>query len=298
MKVVSMKRVSVVIVGSFIMLASCSKNNEINSTEVENVSSESLSEACVAEASEMSTVILSSVNDSKLGSTPASIPDVSLIDSLLTGASIAIAGTGGMNNPQGTITIDFTKTGKKDPRGVTRKGIIKISYSGRRWAEKSSHSISFSGYSRNNVKIDDNTNYTITNLTANSDSTATRRNFQHVLKNCTLTFPDQKTFSREAKFIARINFVSKTTKLYAIDTCATGITRYGEKFVVFIIDSLVYKPQCIGAKIYLPNEGIKSLTVESSKYAVIYGSTLTCSQSVMVNMRDRSAAITVNSDGN
>jgi hypothetical protein len=296
---VDMKRLSIVIVISILIFTSCSKNSEtLNSTEVEIISSESLSEACVAEASEMSTVIISSLTDSKLGSSLAteSIPNFSLTDSLLIGAAFSVSGTGGMNNPQGTITIDF-KTGITDRHGILRKGILKINYSGRRWAIGSSHSISFLGYSRNNVAIDDSTSYTITNMT---DSLATRRNFHHLLKKCTLTFPDQKTFSREAEFIARINFVSKTTTLYPIDAInsAEGITRYGEKFIMNISDSLIYKPQCIGAKIYLPNEGTKLITVGSSNYTVVYGSTQTCSQTVKVNVGDRSATITVNSDGN
>jgi hypothetical protein len=297
-----MKRVLVIMVGSILILTSCSKNNEtLNSTEVEIISSESLSEACVAEASEMSTVILSSLTDSQLGSTSVSIPNVvSTIDSLLVGTTITGVGTGGMNNPQGTITIDFTETGRTDLRGVMRKGIIKIKYSGRRWALGSTRSISFLGYSRNSVTLNDDTNYTITNLNANSDSSSIRRNFQHLLENCILTFPDHKTFSRAAKFIARINFLAKTTTLYAIDTCASGRTRYGEKFFTSIIDSLVYKPQCIGAKMYLPNDGHKKITLGSSVYTITYSSTsTTCSQAVLVEAGDnRSATITVNSDGN
>jgi len=301
-----LKFFSVVVMVSVLIVASCSKNNEIlNSTEVEIISSESLSEACVAEASEMSFVILSSLTDSQLGgSTTTPIPSViSSIDSLLAGASISVAGIGGMNNPQGTITISFKTTTTdyvKDYHGVTRKGIIKINYSGRRWAAGSTRSISFSGYSRNNVMIGDNTNYTITNLAADSDSLATRRNFQHVLKNCTLTFPDQKTFLRNAGFNARINFVARTTTLYATNPDSTAVvtTQYGQKFVMNITDSLVYKPQCIGAKMYLPNEGTKSITSGTSTYIVDYRSTLTCSRYVNVTAGGKSAIVTVNSDGN
>jgi hypothetical protein len=300
MKVENMivKTLPVTIVACILMLASCSKNNEVlNSTDVENVSSELLSEACVAETSEMSVVIFSNVTDSQLGSTPTSILDVSSIDSLLVGATIAISGTGGMNNPQGTITIDYKK-GTKDYHGVIRKGLVKIMYSGRRGAIGSTRTISFSGYSRNNVILGDSTNYTITNLTV--DSTATTRDFHHKLTGCKLTFPDQKTLLRNAEFISTINFVSKATTIKPITgiNCANGTTRYVADFVMNISDSLFYKPQCIGSKIYLPNSGTKSITVGSSTYTVVYGSKLTCGQTVTVKTGDKVTTIAVNSDGN
>jgi hypothetical protein len=284
------------IIVSIIMLASCSKNNDaLNSTDVENVSSELLSEVCVAEVSEMSLVIFSNVNDSELGSTQASIPDLSSIDSLLTGASITIAGTGGADNPQGIITIDF-KTGTPDYHKVIRKGLVNIEYVGRRWATGSSRLISFSGYSRNNVKVDDSTHYLITNLT---NSSPTARDFHHVLTGCQLTFPDQTTFKRHAEFIATIDTVSKTTTLLAGDTTNNGgTTRYGANFVMNIVSPIIYKSQCIGSKIYLPNEGTKSITVGSSKYTVVYGSTKTCGKTVKVIAGEKSSTITVNSDGN
>ncbi|HEV8513601.1 MAG TPA: hypothetical protein VGQ59_10000 [Cyclobacteriaceae bacterium] len=297
MKVVDMKRLPVVIVVSVIMLASCSKNDEkLNSTEVEIVSSELLSEACVAETSEMGFVILNTLSDSQLGTALAteSIPNFSLIDSLLMGATFAVSGTGGLDNPQGAITIDFKSTGTTDRNGVIRKGIVTINYSGRRWAVGSSRTISFSGYSRNNVKLADTTTYTITV----KDSSKTALDFHHVLKSCVLTFPDQRSFFREADFNSRVNFKLKTTTLYANDTCAVGRTRYGESFFSFITDSIVYRPQCIGAKMYLPNKGNKNITVGSSTYAVTYGSTLTCGRTVGVIAGDKAATITVNSDGN
>jgi len=300
MKVENMivKSVSVTMVLSILILASCSKNNEVlNSTDVENVNSELLSEAFVAETSEMSFILLSNINDSKLGSPSSSIPDLSSIDSPLIGAAIAISGTGGMNNPQGTITIDF-KTGTTDHHGVLRKGIVKITYLGRRWAAGSTHAISFSGYSRNKVMISDSTTYTITNLTA--DSTDVTRDFHHVLKRCQLTFPDQKTFKRNAEFIASIDFVSKTTSLKAIDATnsAEGTTRFGANFVTNITDSLFYKSQCIGSKIFLPSEGAKTITIGPSTYTIAYGGAKTCGQTVTVKVGDKSATIAVNSDGN
>lgn len=294
-----MKRLPLVIVVSVVMLVSCSKNDEtLNSTEVEIVSSESLSEACVAETSEMGFVILNTLSDSQLGTTLATeaIPNFSLTDTLLMGATIAVSGTGGLSNPQGAITIDFKSTGTTDRNGVIRKGVITINYSGRRWAVGSSYSISFSGYSRNNVNLADTTNYTITV----TDSTDNARNFHHALKGCVLTFPDQRTFFREADFISSINFKSKTTTLLtSVETSdANGTTRDGTDFGTKIMAALVYKSECIGAKMYLPNEGTKNITVGSSTYTVTYGSTLTCGRTVNVTAGDKSATITVNSDGN
>jgi len=53
------------------------------------------------------------------------------------------------------------------------------------------------------------------------------------------------------------------------------------------------------SKMYLLNEGEKSTTPAGlSSYIVPHGSTLTCDQTVKAKGGNKSAAITVNSDGN
>lgn len=283
----------------FLLLTSCLKKDEIiNSSDVEIINSELLSEACVAEASQMSTVIFSGLSDPQLGSTlaAAAIPNFAAVDSLLTGAEVSVTGTGGKNNPQGTITIDF-KSGTADAHGIIRKGKITITYSGRRWALGSTRTFSFSGYSRNNVIIGDTTKYKITSSTA--DSTATKRAFDHVLTSHALIFPDHTTFFiSEAHFKDSTDFIAKTTTLLKSDLTSDveGTTRSGAQFTIKIKSPLVYKPQCMASKMYLPNDGEKVITVGSSDYTIGYGST--CSRTVTVTVGDKPRMITVNSDGN
>lgn len=282
----------------FLLLTSCLKKDEIiNSSDVEIINSELLSEACVAEASQMSTVIFSGLSDPQLGSTlaAAAIPNFAAVDSLLTGAEVSVTGTGGKSNPQGIIAIDF-KTGIADAHGIIRKGKITITYSGRRWALGSTRTFSFSGYSRNKIVVGDSANYVVTNSTA--DSIAPVRDLH--LTSSTFTFPDHTTFFiKDAHFTTSVDYIAKTTTLLKSDVTTSdveGTTRSGAQFTIKIKSPLVYKPQCMASKMYLPNDGEKVITVGSSDYTIGYGST--CSRTVTVTVGDKPRMITVNSDGN
>jgi hypothetical protein len=294
-----MKGLLVTMATGILIVASCSKNNDVvNSTDVQNINSESVSDAFTYETSDMCNTVLSNVTDTQLGSAPVSGAIQNLgSDPRLTGAVISVAGTGGKDSPQGTITIDY-KSGAIDGNGVRRKGLITIAYNGRRWAEGSSRTISYSGYSRSNVVFYDSMTYRITNLSP--DSTATPLNFHHTLVGGKLTFPDQTSIVRNADFNAAINFVAKTTTLSGNGAAhsATGTMRAGADFVMDITTPLLYETQCIASKVFLPVGGKKSITAGSSTYTVDYGDGLTCDKTITATVGGKSATISVNSDGN
>ncbi len=294
-----MKRLSVAIVTSILVLTSCSKNNEaLTSADVQNVNSESVLDSYTSEISDMFISVISNVNDTQLGSarTTGSIPDLGSIDSRLTSAIITVSGVGGKDDPQGTITIDFGK-GTTDPAGAIRKGVITINYSGRRWAVGASRIISFKSYSRNNVVFDDHMTYSITNLSL--DSTATTLNFHHALTEGKLTFPDYTSISTDAEFDAAINLVAKTTTISAsgLTPSATGTMRGGADFVMYITTPMIYKVLCLASKVWIPVGGEKSITAGSVTYKINYGDGITCDNTITVMAGGKSTIITVKSDG-
>lgn len=296
---INMKNLSAAVMVGILILVSCAKNNDIlNSNDTQNVNSESVSDSYTSETSDMSTTVISSVNDTKLGSAreSGSIGDLGSIDSRLTGAIITVTGTGGKVNPQGIITIKFG-IGTTDPKGVIRKGTITITYSGRRWAAGSSRIISYSGYSRNSVVFDDNMTFTITNLSTDS-AMSTPLSFHHVLAGGKLTFPDGKTVTRNADFDVAINFIAKTVTLSASNAAhsASGITRAGKEYTMDITTPLVYKASCIASKVYIPVSGVKTITA-GLEYTIDYGDG-TCDNTVKITVGGKSATITVNGDGN
>ncbi len=291
------KRVSVASMIVVLILVSCSKNNDVlNSTDVENINSESVSDSYTNETSDMSIAVLSNVNDTQLGSSGL-ISDLGYVDSRLTGAAITVSGTGGASNPQGNITVNFG-TGTADPAGVIRKGLMTIMYSGRRWATGSSYTISYSGYSRNNVMFDDHMTLAITNLSP--DSTATILNFHHLLTGGKLSFPDYTSILRNAEFNVAINLIAKTSTISAsgLTHSATGTMRAGADFVMDITKPMVYKASCIASKVYLPVGGEKSITAGGATYKINYGDGSVCDNTVTVIDGGKSTTITVHSDGN
>lgn len=298
--VITMKSLSAAVVAGILILAACTKSNDVlNSNDTQNVNSESVSDSYANETSDMTNSVVANVTDTKLGSARESgvIGDLSSIDIRLTGATITVVGTGGKTNPQGTITIDFG-TGKTDPKGVVRKGKIIITYSGRRWAAGSSRIISYSGYSRNNVVFDDNMTFTLTNTS--TDSTGTTFNFHHVLAGGKLTFPDNTTILRTADFNVTLNFIAKTVTLSASSAAhsATGTTRAGKEYTMDINTALVYKADCLATKVYIPVGGEKTITAGLVKYVINYGDGTTCDNTVTITVGGKSATITVNADGN
>lgn len=296
----SLKTISAAAIACAAVLYSCKKDTEspLSSSDSQNVNSESVSESNINETSDVTTAIVSNVNDTQLGAArvESSITGEA-IDGRLKGATITISGEGGKSNPHGTITIDF-KTGTTDAYGVVRKGIIKITYAGRRWANGSTRVISYSGYSRNNVQFDDNMTFTLTNTS--TDSTGTTFKFHHVLANGKLTFPGGTTITRQANYDLTVDFVAKTLTVSANANAthsASGTTRAGKDYTTDITTPIVFKEDCVTSKVYMPSSGVKSITAGAITYTIDYGSG-TCDNTVVITIAGKSVTITVSADGN
>src|SRR5579859_3518717 len=175
--VFTMKSISAAVAAGILVLASCSKSNDVlNSGDTQNVNSESVSDSYTNETSDMASSVVNNVTNSQYGGARVAgeITGLAAKDPRLTGATIILSGTGG-STPTGTITIDF-KTGV-NTNGVTRVGKIIINYSGMKGVAGSTRVITFNNYSRNNVLFDNGNTLTVTNVT---DSSATMK-FHHVL---------------------------------------------------------------------------------------------------------------------
>ncbi len=298
-----MKSLSAAVVAGILMLASCSKNNDVlNSGDTQNVNSESVSASSTSETADISTSVITYANDTKLnsGSRIAGTIEGVLIDGRLKGATITITPNGNStwDVPQGTITINFG-TGQTDDQGIVRKGIIYIDYYGRRFKSGSWRKIRFSGYSRSNIVFDDSMTYTVTN---ESDSTATPFKFHHVLASGKLTFPDATTINRISDIHVEWNYNSATPSLSTITHkaggTASGVTRRTKEYAMAITKDIVYKVSCLATKVYIPVSGTKTITVTGGlEYTIDYGDG-TCDNTVTITVGGKTAIITVNGDGN
>lgn len=144
-----------------IVVSSCKSNEDTFSAEdVATSSNESTSESQTSETDDMVSGVLNS-NDAASGRVEAGADDIRLACAVITKAP---------NNTReaGTITIDFG-TGCTDAANNTRKGKITVTWKDGRWfLAGSSHKITFSGYSINDVKFSDSDSRTVTNVSTAS----------------------------------------------------------------------------------------------------------------------------------
>ncbi len=309
--VITLKNISAAMVAGIFMLASCSKStdNPLSSTDTENVNSESVSSSTADETSDLGNSVMTNVSDSKLAGArvagKVTITGLDLIDGRLKGATITINGTGTKDNPSGTITIDYGTAGVTT-NGVTRKGQIIITYSGKRLAAGSTRSIRFFGFSRNSVAITGAYTVTVNDTTlTTTDLTAT---FTHST-DITLTFPDDNTtITRQASFDVAWDYIIatplKSTITYKANGGATGTTRKGATYAMVITKDLVYRADCFASGMFLPISGTKTISVTSTPgatpvvYTLDFGTGTTCSNTVTVSANGKSTTITVSSNGN
>ena len=296
---ISMKSISAAMVAGVLVLASCGKTTDVlNSGDVQNVNSEAVADSYTSETSDMGNTVISSVTNTKYGGgrEAGSITGLEGIDGRLTGSTITLTADANStkDSPSGVITIDF-KTGVTT-NGVTRKGEIKITYSGRKFVQGSTRIISFINYARNSVVFDNGMTYTITNA---SDSTAGKITLHHVLTAGKLTFPGNTFITRNTDFNEAFDYVAKTLTLSASTAAyaATGTTRAGKDYKTKITAPIVYKADCIAAKVFIPVSGEKVVTAGLVDYAVNFGDG-TCDNTVTITVLGKTATITVNADGN
>lgn len=289
------KVVPAVILIGITMFASCKKtSDEFSSSDSQNVSSESIADAYTNETVDLGDAVVSSVSSTTYGegARVATTIDISneVTDPRLNGATITLATNNGStkDNPSGTITIDF-RTGVTI-NGVTRKGQIILTYSGKKTVEGSTRILGYSNYSRNGIVFDNNMTFTSTNI---QDSTE----FHHVLTNGKLTFTDNTTITREADYNVTLNYSAVTLTLSASSAThsASGTTRAGSSYTTDITTPIVYDGACVATGVFLPVSGEKSVSVGTTgvlSYQINYG-TGSCDDSITITFLGKTFTISV-----
>ncbi|GHN01727.1 hypothetical protein WSM22_32160 [Cytophagales bacterium WSM2-2] len=299
--VLSLRSLSIAVIAGIVMV-SCKKTDEnpLNSSDSQNVNSESVADAATNEVADMGNSIVVNVTPTQYGGSRVAgdvLKDMDKKDGRLAGATITITrGIGSTkDNPSGTITIDYGTTGVTT-NGVTRKGIITITYSGKKNVATAYRTMSFTNYSRNGVAFDNAMSYKVTNV---QDSTK----FHHVLTGGKLTFPDQTTITRATDFMITINYTAKTVTLSATDGTqntinghsAKGSTREGKEYTMDITAGIVYKAECLSTTV-IPVQGTKTITAGLLSYTIDYG-TGTCDNTITITIAGKTVTITASADG-
>ncbi len=296
----STKNIAATVVIFFVFLASCQKDSSIlNATDTQNVNAESASASYANESSDMASSAVGGISTSTYnGGRISSLPVLGLgdWDDRLKCAIVTISRTGTKDAPAGTITIDFGTAGTcADKHGVTRKGVIVITYSGRRWVPGSSYNVRLVNFYRNDTHIEGN--HTLkTQISADS----LHLQFESKLDSGKVTFGD-------GKFITRIHDLTREwfrASLPGNDEwhtlvggTATGTGKKGNTYQMQITKELVEKVSCRADKVFIPVSGTKAITEGSEQYTVDYGDG-TCDNIITVTLNGKEKQITVNAEGN
>lgn len=263
------KSLFLMFMGAFLFLASCEEEiTQINTQQKDAAEDQSIVDGYFNEANDMSTKAFQTPSAADLSgrANGKTITITVTGDTRFNGATVTLESTStNALAPQGKITVDFG-TGKTDPNGVTRKGKMILTYNGLRFIPNSTTSLTFDDYFINNVKIEG----TRTVKTTVLDNTGIT--FEVKDMGGKATFPDNKTITREATLVQKLIFGDANSQpAWSITGTASGTTREAKNYQFVIEKALVYKIQCLAAKIVVPVEGIAILTVDGIVLTVNYG---------------------------
>lgn len=199
--------------------------------------------------------------------------------------------TSTFSHPKGTITINFGD-GCTDVRGNVRKGIIVITYDGRRFFPEAVLTITFDGYSINDVALEGVR--TITNLT---ESTQENPKFNIQLTGGKATWPDGTTTTREVNLTREwIRANNPLEDEWHVTGLAAGTNRNGKEYTMQITDALVNKRLCaVTDRVFIPVQGAKLLIVGDREMLIDYGDG-TCDRIVTVTVNGETLERTINGD--
>lgn len=311
-KTASIKTLTAAVIACAAVLYSCKKDTEspLNSTDSQNVNSESVSASTSNEAADLGNAVITNVTNVQLasGRVAGGITGLGDLDRRLDKATITITVSPNSTkaNPVGTITIDYGTGVTTD--GVTRKGKIIVAYIGKRFQKYATRTITFDGFTRNSVKVEGTYHVTVTDSTGANNGADVVVNFSHET-NLTLTFlSDNTKVTRTASFTVVFDFVLahplQSTITHKEGSIASGTDRKDNQYVMAITHDVVYRADCFASGFFLPVSGTKSYTVTApgsstatASYIVDYGTT-TCDNTITVQIGTKKVTVTVSGDGN
>ncbi|MBY0434489.1 MAG: hypothetical protein K2U26_10300 [Cyclobacteriaceae bacterium] len=283
---------SLFFVALLVVLFSCELNKiDFSNNDSANIQNEFSVESNFLEAEDISSVAVSADNATAGGRESEGGRQIVVNDSRFECATVTLVPTSiSITNPRGSITIDFG-TGCQDKSGVTRKGKIVVTYSGRRFMPGSSTETTFIGYEVNGIKIEGTR--TVTNQ---SGSLEARPIFETNMQGGKINWSDGSTTTRE-ELIRRewIRGNNPANDVWYVTGSATGTNRAGIEYVSTITKALVYKKLCTVSKIFKPVEGTKEIVARGKKVTIDYGEGA-CDKTVTITVNGQSKKVEVKGD--
>lgn len=280
------------------VLASC-RQNDFTSVIVAHVQSEAVSDSYQSEPIDLSTIAVNNTTETltggRLGESSRQVMGMGDIDDRFKCAIVIHTKdpNSTIDKPIGKITIDFG-TGCTDPRGKTRKGMIIVNYSGKRFVPGSVVIVTTKDFYKNDARLEGT--LTLTNI---SSSQAGAPKFQIVISGGRLIFPDGRQATREQNMTREWQRgVNPSQDIWVEDGTSSGTNKNGKTYQMKITNSLIYSRACeINNKVFIPVKGTKHLTVDGKDVIIDYGDG-TCDNSITVTINGKSEVETMTDKGN
>jgi hypothetical protein len=276
------------------LIASCSEEDTLNSTDQLTVSAEASTDSYFEEAEDISSSVSFSADADLGGRSAGSIKDR---DNRLACATITIK-KHNEANPD-TIVIDFGSEGCADNRGNVRRGKIIITYSGQRASLDSEINTTFEEYYVNGVNLEGKRRVTVYAI----DNTSITHKIE--LTEGRISWADNTTATRTATHYRRwdhngtlLNLADDQIILLSGSTTpgtAAGLTRNGEEYTMEITSDIIFKASCLLSKKYMPVSGSKVILISGNtgrEITVDYG-TGDCDNSISVTINGKTKMVTV-----
>lgn len=186
------------------------------------------------------------------------------------------------------MIIDFGE-GCTSPRGISRKGKITVTYTGRYWAKGTVITTTFDDYFVNERQIEGIR--TLTNEGYDQDGLFF--NFITSTDEGKITWPDGTFRAFEGSHTKRIFLPNNDRGLiYAVAGGTRGVNRKGNSYAASIDQPLIYSQRCLSSGIGIPSAGILSIGIETKGRIEVNFGTEGCDREVTITRGDQERTVT------
>ncbi len=279
-----------------LLLVSCHQN-EFTNAILAHIQSEAVSDSYQSETVDISSVAVNNTTETlsggRYGESSRTIMGLGDIDDRFKCAVVTHYKdpNSTAEKPVGKITIDFG-TGCTDARGKTRKGIIIVNYTGKRFLPGSIMKVTVQDFYKNDAKVEGT--LTITNI---SPSQQDYPKFQIIVSG-SMIFPDGRQATREQSMIREWQRSDNSLNdKWVTDGNSVGVHKNGKSYEMKITSSLIHSRACeINNKVFIPVKGIKTLTVDGKVITIDYGDG-SCDNTLTITVNGKSKVETLTDAG-
>ncbi|MEB2773699.1 hypothetical protein SYJ56_00175 [Algoriphagus sp. D3-2-R+10] len=165
-----------------------------------------------------------------------------------------------------TIMVDFGD-GCTSTNGVTRKGIINLTYTGNLLITGAKVTTTFDGYEVNGYKVEGTR--TITNKGADLESNTI--NLEVKIENGKVTWPDDTFVTLTSDQLRDLKLGTQGEYEVSITGTASGTSRGGFEYTSSVTEALIYTKTCVESGVTVPLSGILEFQFRGIEASVDYG---------------------------